>query len=103
MGGCTKLIKMVVLFTLPRVHAALNGAKNEVQSSVKFCTRIMIHSLHMLDECDTRNKNLYICQHKKRAKNENEKETMREKGKKMKKKNSAPCEDRTHDLQMSAV
>ena len=86
MGGCTKLIKIVVLFTLPRVHAALNGAKNEVQSSVKFCTRIMIHSLHMLDECDTRNKNLFICQHKKRAKNENEKETMREKGKKMKKK-----------------
>ena len=103
MGGCTKLIKIVVLFTLPRVHAALNGAKNEVQSSVKFCTRIMIHSLHMLDECDTRNKNLYICQHKKRAKNENEKETMREKGKKNEKKNSAPCEDRTHDLQMSAV
>ena len=46
----------------------------------------MIRSLHMLDECDTRNKNLYICQHKKKAKNENEKETMREKGKKMKKK-----------------
>ena len=85
MGGCTKLIKIVVLFTLPRVHAALNGAKNEVQSSVKLCTRIMIHSLHMLGEFDTRNKNLYICKHKK-AKNENEKQTIREKGKKRKKK-----------------
>ena len=46
----------------------------------------MIHSLHILGECDTRNKNLYIFQHKKRAKNENEKETMREKGEKNEKK-----------------
>ena len=62
----------------------------------------------MLGECDTRNKNLYIRQHKKRPKHENEKKkTMRVKGKKMKKKKKekicAPCEDRTHDLQISIV
>ena len=62
----------------------------------------MIHSLHMLGEFDTRNKNLYIVNTKK-AKNENEKQTIREKGKKNEKKISAPCEDRTHDLQMPNV
>ena len=67
----------------------------------------MILSLHMLGECDTRNKNLYICEHQKRQKNENEKKKTKQnnegKGKKneKKKKNSAWCEDRTHDLQIS--
>ena len=61
----------------------------------------MIHSLHMLGEFDTRNKNLYICKHKK-GKKWKRKTNNKGEGKK-KEKNSAPCEDRTHDLQMPNV
>ena len=68
----------------------------------------MTNSVHMLGECDTRNKNLYIRQHKKRPKHENEKKNNEGEGKKNEKKKKkekicAPCEDRTHDLQISIL
>ena len=46
----------------------------------------MTNSVHMLGECDTRNKNLYIRQHKKRPKHENEKKSNEGEGKKNEKK-----------------